>query len=83
MGTFTIPIGNHLFTPDQLQKVLTETIPKVPPGHSSAVAAAVDASGAKVGLIIGSSDGHWQAKAALEHDWGGDNKVAGSVLYSW
>lgn len=83
MPGFTVPIGDHLFTPEALQKVLTDTIPTIPEGKTHAAAAAIDANGARVGLIIGTKDGHWQAKTAFEHDWSGDNKVTGSVLYSW
>ena len=78
-----ISIGSHLFAPDQLARVLAETVPAPKPGQRGQVVGTVDSSGAKVALVMTPGDGHWQIEAAFTHDWTGDNEVGGRVIYSF
>ena len=85
MADVLVPIGNHLFAPDQLQAALDRAIPKadLEPGQHGAATAAIDAEGVKVALIFTSKDDHWRVRGAYEHDWSGNSKVAGDILYKF
>lgn len=79
-----IAIGSHLFAPDQLAKVLQDTVPAPKPGQKGQVVGSVDATGAKVALILTPGDGHWTVEGAFVHDWAdGDNTVGAKVIYAW
>jgi hypothetical protein len=76
------PVGTHFFSPDQLQAALARTIPETDmDGHRGAAAAAIDADGVKVALVFTNSGGTLRIRTAYAHDWSGDNKVAGDILY--
>jgi hypothetical protein len=78
-----LQVGAHLFTPEALQKALDATLPKLPPGRTIGLGAAVDATGASVAVVFQSTDGHWQASAAVAHDWAtGDNMIGGKVTFT-
>lgn len=83
MPSVLVPVGTHLFTPDALQKALDAAIPAaaLQPGQHGAAVAAVDSTGAKVAMIFTTRDEHWRIRAAYSHDWAGDDKVAGDILY--
>lgn len=76
-------VSGHLFTPEALQKALNATLPQLPPGRTIGLGAAVDANGASVAVMFQSKDGHWQAAAAVAHDFTtGDNAIGGKVTFT-
>lgn len=78
-----VQVGAHLFTPDALQKALNATLPQLPPGRTIGLGAAVDSTGASVAVVFQSTDGHWKASAAVNHDWvSGDNSIGGKVTFT-
>lgn len=85
MPGILVPVGSHFFTPDALQMALNKAIPQseLGPGHHGAATAAVDADGVKVAVIFTSNDDHWRVRTAYTHDWSGDQKVAGDILYKF
>lgn len=83
MPEIRVPVGTHFFTPEALQKSLDAAIKQSdlgPNNHGGAVAA-VDAEGVKVAVLFTSKDDHWRVRGAYTHDWGGNNTVAGDLLY--
>lgn len=85
MSSLTIPVGETFFTAEQLNKIVAETIPQIPPGKTGAIAATVDASGATVAVELQkqAGPGDFTITAAYTHDWNGDNSLGGKILYSW
>ena len=83
MADVLTPVGTHFFSPDQLQAALDRAIPAadIGPGQRGAAAAAVDSDGVKVAIIFTPAGDHWRIRGAYAHDWSGDNKVAGDILY--
>ena len=78
-----LQVGAHLFTPEALQKALDATLPVLPPGRTIGLGAAVDSTGASVAVLFQSKDGHWQASAAVAHDFtSGDNSIGGKVTFT-
>lgn len=75
-----------LFSQDQLDKLVADTIPAdLPEGHTSAIVGTVDQTGAQVviGFKKDAVGGTWQAQGAFEHTWAGDNQVGAKLIYSW
>lgn len=83
MPDVLVPVSNHLFSPDALQKALDKAIPKMDlaPGQQGGAVAAIDSEGVKVALMFTSKDSHWRVRGAYERDWTGEQKVAGDILY--
>jgi len=83
MAEILVPVSNHLFSPDALQKALDKAIPKMDlqPGQQGGAIAAIDSEGLTVALVFTSKDSHWRVRGAYERDWSGDNRVAGDILY--
>lgn len=80
---FAIPLGPHLFTPEALQKAMDDAAKDLKPDAKGAVVGTVDASGAKVALILQNQNG-WQVQFAAAHDWvSGDNQAGAKVIKSW
>jgi hypothetical protein len=77
-----VPVSGHLFSPESLQRALDRTIDQLPSGASIGIGGAVDTHGATVALLFQSKDGHWQAKAAVEHDWTGDTRAAATFRFT-
>jgi hypothetical protein len=73
----------HIFDRAQLDQVIADTIPSLPPNKTGAAVALVDKDGIKVAVEVESTNGHWKATGAYEHDWNGDNSIGGKVMYSW
>lgn len=78
-----VPIGNHFFTPDALQKAVGAAVAAEANGHTNAIAGTVDSNGANVALVMTSKDGNWQVKTAFAHDWTGNNSFGATGSYSW
>lgn len=82
--TSLVPVGTHVFTKDQLQAAIDRTVPNMPPDKTIMVAGSLDQHGTSVAVIFQKDTnlGHWQAKAAFEHDWTGDNRVGAGFTFS-
>jgi len=70
-----------IFSPEQLDKIITETLP---PDMTAthAVVGAVDQNGVRVVASFKKTT-HWELQAAAEHEWTGENKVGAKVLLTW
>jgi hypothetical protein len=74
-----------IFSPDQLQQIVNETIPtELPAGHRNAIVAGVDQTGASVvaGFTLGAGD-VWAFQGAFRHEWTGENEVGARLIASW
>lgn len=73
-----------IFSPAQLDAIIAETIPTLPPGHQNAIVGTVDTHGVEVAALftLGSS-GNWHVKAAGAYGWNGDASVGASIIDSW
>lgn len=81
MADVLVPVGRHLFSPTDLDAQISR-IP-LEPQFTGGILAAVDSEGARVGLIYTRKDGHIRIRGAYEHDWSGDDKIAGDILFRW
>ncbi len=73
-----------IFSPQQLDSIVQQTLPSVPEGHTNAVVGTVDQKGAQVVAVFKlGDDNRWTASAVARHEWSGDNEVGGSIIYSW
>jgi hypothetical protein len=73
---------NTVFSPTQLDSYVKDLgLDNLPDGHKSAVIGAIDQNGVKVGLIY--NQGIFEAEAAFEHDWNGNNEIGAKILASW
>lgn len=77
-----VAVDKHLFSQEALQAAIDRTVSQLPPGSSIGLGGAVDMRGATVALLFQSTDGHWQAKAAVEHDWTGDTRAVASFRFT-
>lgn len=68
-----------LFSRDQLQKLITETLPADAQPGEKVIVGTVDSTGAKVVAAFKLKE-HWELQAAAEHDWHGDTKAGAKVL---
>lgn len=74
-----------IFSPQQLQQIVSQTIPQnLPDGHKNAIVGTVDQDGAQVvaGFKLGQND-HWEVTGAFRHQWSGENEVGASIIASW
>jgi hypothetical protein len=81
MAEVLVPISNHLFSSSDLDAQVSR-IP-LEPGFTGGAMAAVDNEGVRVALLYTRKDGHIRIKGAYEHDWRGDDKIAGEILFRW
>lgn len=72
-----------IFSPAALDKIVADTLPTLPEGHTRAIVGGVDQSGAQVVAKFAFRDNKWQVEAAAKHDWSGDNEVGARVILSW
>ncbi len=74
-----------IFSPAQLDAIVTRTIPEnLPAGHRNAIVGTVDTHGVEVAALFALGDGdHWQVKAAGDYAWNGDVSVGASIIDSW
>jgi hypothetical protein len=74
----------NIFSPEQLDKVIKETIPaELPANHTNAIVGTVDKDGAKVAAHFAFKEDRWILEGAYQHDWHGDDRAGGRVIYSW
>jgi len=81
MADVLVPVGRHLFSPIDLEAQVSR-IPLEPQFQGGALAA-VDNEGVRVAMLYTRKDGQIRIRAAYEHDWSGDDKIAGDILFRW
>ena len=81
MADVLVPVGRHLFSPVDLDAQVSR-IP-LEPQYQGGILAAVDNDGVRVDLIYTNHEGHVRIRGAYEHDWSGDDKIAGDILFRW
>lgn len=74
-----------LFTPDQLQKLVTETMPADAKPGEKIMVATVDATGAKVVASFNKQTGpaSWQLQWATTYAWKGDVTTGAKIIVRW
>lgn len=77
-----VPIGNHFFSPESLQKAASEAIAEHPDAQR-VFKGTVDANGVNTVLVIGTKDGHAKVSAAFSHDWTGNSAFGASGSFAW
>lgn len=70
MANLSIPLGSHLFSPEALQKAVSDALPHIASGHTSALVGSFDAAGAKVTLVLSKDTaiGNWKLETAIAFD---------------
>lgn len=74
----------NLFSPEQLNKIVAETLPApvdMPAGHRSAVVATVDQHG--IDVVVGfqlTGSGKWRLAGAYQHAWTGGDAVGAKLI---
>lgn len=81
-------MSTTIFSPDQLAKIVNETIPADDPqdNHKFALVGGIDQDGTQVvARFRKTHDDSWtlDANAVWRHEWSGDNKVGAQVLLKW
>lgn len=74
-----------IFSPESLQKLVDESLPKDAGPNDHVVVGTLDETGAQVvaGFTFHESKATWELQAAARHDWGGNNEVGAKVLLRW
>ena len=79
-----------IFTPDQLRRLVTETLPLDAPAHAHVVVGTVDQHGAQIVASfkrepLGTDFGcQWEVQAAAHYDWAsGETRAEARVLLQW
>ena len=77
-----------VFSPEQLQRLVRETLPADAQPGEKVVVGTVDQHGAQIvasfknkGGLIGGLQ--WEIQAAARHDWDGSNSVGTKLLLRW
>ena len=82
MSDLLVPVGRHFFTPQDLTRMVATLPPDLSaPGSQGGALAGVDQDGVHVAVLFTPKQGRVVIRGAFEHDWTGDNKVAGDVLF--
>jgi hypothetical protein len=77
----TAPHPLTIFSKEQLDKLVSETLPPASAGHKVAVVGTVDQHGAQIVAGFTSDNNRWRFNGAFRHDWTGDNTVGAQVMY--
>lgn len=72
-----------IFSQAALDAAISRASTDIPPGHTHAIVATVDQTGAQFAVVFGSSDGNFKAVAAFEHSWDGNDSVGAKLIESW
>lgn len=73
----------NIFSPEQLAKIVKETLPADAAPGESAVVGSVDQHGAQV-VASFTFKKKWELQAAARHDWDtGQDSVGGRVAVKW
>lgn len=73
----------NIFSPDQLAKVIQDTLPADAPTGKNVIVGTVDQHGAQVVASFTMKE-KWELQAAARHDWDtGANSVGGRVAVKW
>jgi hypothetical protein len=75
-------MSTSIFSPEALQKVVSETLPTDGKPGEKVVVGTVDQHGAQVVASFKMKD-KWELQAAARHDWDGNNSVGAKVLLRW
>jgi hypothetical protein len=80
--------ATSVFSPEQLSKIVAETLPGDAKPGEKIIVGAIDQTGAQV--LIGfknkageGEDFNWEAQAVARHNWAGDNQVDAKVVMRW
>ncbi len=82
MPDLILPIGNHFFTAEALQKAVASAVADHP-GKLNVLKGTVDQSGANVVLVLGAADNRWTIQTAIQHDWTGDTRFGAGGSIAW
>lgn len=74
-----------LFAPEQLAKLVAETLPPDAKPGEKVVVGTVDQHGAQVvaSFKFQSAKAAWELQAAAHHDWNGNDTIGAKVLLRW
>lgn len=74
-----------LFTPDQIQKLVTETMPADAKPGEKIIVGTVDANGAKAIVSFNKQAGAaaWEFQWATTYQWKGDVHTGAKVILRW
>jgi hypothetical protein len=72
----------HIFSPEALSKIVSETLPADAKPGTKAVVGTVDEHGVQVVASFKKND-TWVIQAAARHDWDGTNSLGAKVLLQW
>jgi hypothetical protein len=75
-------MSTHIFSPEALDKVISETLPADAKPGEKIVVGTVDEHGAQVVASFKMRE-KWELQAAARHDWDGTNSVGAKVLLRW
>jgi len=73
---------NSIFSPEHLDKLVADTLPKDAAPGTKVVVGTIDKDGAQVVASFKLQD-KWTLQAAGRHEWNGDNTVGAKVLLQW
>lgn len=68
-----------IFDQSDLDRRLAKLIPK---GDNNAIVFDMDLHGAKFAAHVEKGT-HWTLQGVYEHDWSGEDSLAGQVIYHW
>jgi hypothetical protein len=72
-----------IFSPEQLTKIVNETLPKDQTA-SHVVVGSIDQNGVQVvASFKKDATSKWELQAAARHDWSGSNEVGAKVILQW
>lgn len=76
---------NTYFSPAQLDKIISDTLPKLPDNRTGAVVLSVDDKGAGVvGLFTKHTETNdWSLNLAVKRDWDGNISAGTKVIWSF
>lgn len=79
MADVLVPVGRHLFSPENLQKALSIIPPDMHGSKGFGLKAAIDTDGAKVALLYSVKNGAVVARTAVAYEWGEGYKVGADL----
>jgi hypothetical protein len=77
-----LPVGNHFFSPEALQKAAAEAMAEHPDAKR-VFKGTVDSNGVNTVLVMKSADGHSTISTSFSHDWTGDSKFGAAGSFAW
>jgi hypothetical protein len=80
---FTVPVGNHLFSPEALADAAKRALADLPEGKTGVMTGSVDVHGVNTAIVFNNVGGHFQAVAAWSHDWTGKDTFGVTGKFYW